>query len=268
MRIPPLVFAVLRYGAIVGLIAGSLLLMSAPKDVFTPADKAYYADPSTVAFVRPGLVITVTSASIAADGTITARYKIADPKGLPLDRDGIQTPGAVSVSLIAAYIPKGGGEYVAYTTRSQGPSAITKVTSIQSGADSGGVHTKVADGEYTYTFATKAVPFGGGAFDKTITHTIGAYGSRNLSEFDLGTDYASSVYTFVPDGSKVTTTRDVIRTSSCNKCHADVGFHGGSRRGVEVCILCHTASNAKSANNIDPDTGNTIDMVVMQKKKN
>jgi OmcA/MtrC family decaheme c-type cytochrome len=140
------------------------------------------------------------------------------------------------------------------------------VTAIQSGADAGGTTAKVADGEYNYTFATKAVPFGGGAFDKTITHTIGAYGSRNLTEFDLGTNYASTVFSFVPDGSKVTATRDVIKTASCDKCHGSVGFHGGSRRGMEICVLCHTATSAKANTNIDPDTGNTIDMPVMTHK--
>jgi OmcA/MtrC family decaheme c-type cytochrome len=45
-----------------------------------------------------------------------------------------------------------------------------------------------------------------------------------------------------------------------------VGFHGGSRRGMEICVLCHTATNAKSNTNIDPDTGNTIDMPVMTHK--
>lgn len=264
MRMPFSVFAVARYAVALTVVAGSVLLMSAPKkESFTPQDKAYYADPSTVAFVRPGLNITIVSANITADGTTSVRYKLTDPKGLALDRDGIQTPGTVSVSFISAYIPKGGTQYVTYTTRSQGPSPITRVTAIQSGADAGGTTSKVADGEYIYTFATKAVPFGGGAYDKTVTHTIGAYGSRNLTEFDLGTYYASANFDFVPDGSKVTVTRDVVKTASCNKCHGDIGFHGGSRRGMENCVLCHTSSNAKVASNIDPDTGNSFDMPVM-----
>jgi OmcA/MtrC family decaheme c-type cytochrome len=264
MRMPFSVFAVGRYAVALTVAAGSVLLMSAPnKDSFTPRDKAYYADPSLVDFVRPGLNITIVSATVAADGTMSVRYKLTDPKGLALDRDGIQTPGAVSVSFIAAYIPKDGTQYVTYTTRSQGPSPITKVTAIQSGADSGGTTQKVADGEYVYTLATKAVPFGGGAYDKTATHTIGAYGSRNLTEFDLGTYYASGVYNWVPDGSKVTQTRDVIKTQSCLKCHGELGFHGGSRRGMEVCVLCHTAGSAKANTNIDPDTGNSFDMPTM-----
>ena len=90
-----------------------------------------------------------------------------------------------------------------------------------------------------------------------MTHTIGIYGNRNLSEFDLGTDYASTTFNFVPNGSAVTTVHDVIRTASCNKCHDQLSSHGGSRRGIEMCNLCHTPQT------VDPDTGNTVDMKVM-----
>jgi len=41
----------------------------------------------------PGLVAKIISASIANDGTIQARFTLTDPKGIPLDRNGIDTPG-------------------------------------------------------------------------------------------------------------------------------------------------------------------------------
>jgi OmcA/MtrC family decaheme c-type cytochrome len=124
---------------------------------------------------------------------------------------------------------------------------------VQAGTDSGGTTQKISDGQYVYTFATK-LPAG---YDRTVTHTIGAYGSRNLSEFDLGTQYSNSVYNFVPDGSAVKVIRDVVRTATCNKCHHDMGFHGGSRKTMEICVLCHTPQSW------DPDTVNTVDMVTM-----
>ena len=237
MRMPSSVFAVGRYVLALTVVAGSVILMSAPgNSPFSVHDKAYYADANTVNFVRPGLVFSVVSADIATDGTIKVRYKVTDPKGLALDLAGIQTPGAVSPSFIAAYIPKSGTQYVTITTRTQ-TSPITNVSAFQASSDTGGTTQQVGDGEYVYTFATKAVAAGGGAYDRTATAAIGIYGSRNLTEFDLGTNYASTVYTFVPDGSKVQQTRDVIRTSSCNKCHDQLSFHGGSRRGIELCVI-------------------------------
>jgi len=236
-----------------------VLLLSAPKKTaFTPHDKAFYADSNTVNFVRPGLTITIVSTKIANDGTISVDYKLADPKGLPLDRDGIQTPGAIAVSFVAAYIPKGQTQYFSYTTRSQ-TSPITKATAIQAAADAGGTTQVAAVGEYIYTFSTKALAQGGGAFDPTASHRIGIYGSRNLTEFDLGTDYDSATFDFVPAGGKPAP-REVIKTASCNKCHDDLAFHGGSRRGLDLCIMCHTPQNT------DPDTGNTVNMAVFVHK--
>ena len=231
-------------------------LISRPAKLNRPDDKAYYADPATINFVRPGLTMTIASANIASDGTISVDYKLTDPKGLPLDRAGVQTPGAVSVSFIAAYIPNGQEQYVSYTTRAQ-TSPITKVTAIQAGADSGGTTQTVAVGEYIYTFKTKAASQSGGAFDPTATHRIGIYGSRDLTEFDLGTNYDSAVFDFVPAGG-TPAPRDVIRTATCEKCHGQdaLAFHGGSRRGIEMCMMCHTPQTT------DPDTGNTLDLKV------
>jgi OmcA/MtrC family decaheme c-type cytochrome len=261
MRIPS-VFAIGRCTLGLALIVGSLALTSAStpkKTEFSVHDRAYYAAQSTVNFVRPGLTMKIVSASIAQDGTISVDYKITDPKGLPLDAAGITTPGAVSVSFIAAYIPKGQTQFFAYTTRTQ-TSPITKVTAIQAGADSGGTTKQIADGEYVYTFKTKAAGPGTTPWDPTLTHRVGIYGSRNLTEFDLGTNYDDDTLTWTPGGGTPTNTRDVVRTATCNKCHDQLAFHGGSRRSMELCIMCHQPQT------IDPDTGNTVDMKVFVHK--
>ena len=255
MRIPTSVFAVARCLAGLVLVAGSVILLGAAKKTeFTIHDKAYYADANTVNFVRPGLTISIVSAQIASDGTISVHYKLTDPKGLALDLAGIQTPGAISVSFLCAYIPQGQTQFVDYNTRVQ-TSPITKNSATQAGTDSGGTTTTNAVGDYTYTFKQKAVP-PSGTYDPTATHRLGVYGSRNLTEFDLGTNYDSATSDFVPNGSKVTVTRDVVRTETCNKCHDDLAFHGGSRRGMDLCIMCHTPQT------VDPDTGNTLDAKV------
>ncbi|MEO8592637.1 MAG: OmcA/MtrC family decaheme c-type cytochrome [Candidatus Solibacter sp.] len=236
--------------AIVGM---ALILTGATTVPFSRNQKAMFADPKVVAFVRPGLVVTIAAARVAQDGTISVDFTLTDPKGVPLDRTGITTPGAVSVNFIAAYIPKGQTQYVDYVTRTATGAVSGTVT--QAAAESNGVFTAMGDG-YRYTFATKA-PSG---FDQATTHTIGIYASRDLAEFDLGTNYASVTSNFVPNGSPVTVVHDVIRTQSCNRCHDQLSFHGGSRRGIEMCVLCHTPQTS------DPDTGNTVDLPVMVHK--
>src|SRR5271170_5705197 len=71
---------------------------------------------NSIDFVTPGLVITINSAAIASNGTITVTYTLTDPNGLPLDATGATTPGIVSLAYVASYIPKGQAQYVAYTT--------------------------------------------------------------------------------------------------------------------------------------------------------
>jgi OmcA/MtrC family decaheme c-type cytochrome len=236
---------------VITVLAGAIGLQSEGSYSFSKREKAYFASASVINFVRPGLLFKVASAQIAQDGTITTRVLVTDPKGIPLDKDGINTAGTVALSFVVATIPKGQKQYFAYTVRTQ-TSPITKVSAIQAGADSGGTLTRNADGDYTYVFKTKA-PTG---FDASATHTIGVYGSRVLTDFNLGTNFASTTFNFVPNGAPVTVVRDVIKSQSCENCHDQLSFHGGSRRGMEMCVLCHTPQT------IDPDTGNTLDMKV------
>jgi OmcA/MtrC family decaheme c-type cytochrome len=245
----------IRRGALLALIIGAAVLTSAPTSKFSRREKAYYASPEVVNFVRPGLVITILSATIAQDGTISTHFTLKDPQGLPLDRNGVNTPGSVSTSFIAATIPAGQSQYTAYTTTVQ-TSPITHVSATQAATDSGGTYTTNADGDYVYTFKTKAPA----SIDRTATHSIGMYGSRNLTSFGLSTYYSNFVFNFIPNGGTVTVIRDVVETSSCNQCHDPLSAHGGSRQQVPLCVLCHTPQTT------DPDTGNTVDFKVMVHK--
>src|SRR5215470_12072592 len=115
----------------------TIILAGAVDAPFKRNQKAFYADPKLVAFVRPGLVIKITTAQIAQDGTITAAFKLTDPQGAPLDRTGVLTPGAISLSFIAAYIPAGQTQYVDYITRSATGAVSGTVT--QAASESNGV---------------------------------------------------------------------------------------------------------------------------------
>ena len=238
-----------RTATLVAMIALSLTGAS-KRHPYSPHEKAFFLNDATVEFVRPGLNITVNSAKIAADGTISAVYTVTDPNGLPLDAAGVTTPGTINLSFVAAVIPSDQEQYTTYTTRSA--TGIMLGTIQQPGADSGGTSMALAAGQYQYTFKTKA-PAG---YDSSATHTIGIYGSRNLTVYNLGTNYSSATFDFVPNGAKVTHVRDVIETASCNACHDQLSAHGGSRRGMDMCVLCHTPQNS------DPNTGVTMDAKV------
>ena len=141
---------------------------------------------------------------------------------------------------MAATIPNGQEQYVSYiytTTTTNG------VTTTQAARDNGGVVTQVGSGvgTYTYTYKTKAMNV-----DPTATQTFGMWATRDLTPFDLGTQYSNSTFNFVPNGSPVTVIRDVVNTASCNACHDPLSAHGGSRQIVPLCVMCHTAAIHRS----------------------
>ncbi len=245
--------------ALVPLAAAAAMLGGSGTALFSVHDKARYADENLVNFVRPGLNVKITGASIGSDGTIRADFTVTDPRGLPLDVNGVTTPGSISLSFVAAYIPKGGADWLTVTTTVQ-TSPVTGNSATQPSADSGGTTAPNGDG-YTYTFRTKA-PAG---FDMSQTVRIGLWASRNLTEFDLGTNSSNAVFTFVPNGSAVTDTHDVVSTNSCNRCHDPLAAHGGSRRLVSLCVTCHNPGGS-GVDTVDPDTGNSIDFKVMVHK--
>jgi OmcA/MtrC family decaheme c-type cytochrome len=242
-------YLVSRIVAFVALI--SLCLAGQTKKYeYSKRDKAFYADPALVDFVRPGLMITINSAKISTGGAISVTYTLTDPSGLPLDGSGVTTPGVVSLAYVASYIPKGQQQYVAYTTSKVTGKVLGTIT--RPNFELGGTAKSLGSGQYQYTFQAQATS----GFDPTVTTTVAVDGNRDLTAFNLGTSYAGATFNFVPNGSPVTVTRDVIRTQSCNGCHDQLAFHGGYAHGMEMCVLCHQPQNA------DPVTGNTLDAKV------
>ena len=245
-------FTARGFSVAAGVLAGALALSgTSGNKKFTVHDKAYYADPAVVEYVQPGLTITVVSAKLATDGTISVDYKLTDPNGALLDQSGVVTPGPVTLSFLVAYIPSGQAQFTSYITR-VATAVSGGATATQAASDSGGMTQTVATGEYVYTYKTHA-PTG---FDPTATHRVGIYGARNLTEWDLGTSYANITYDWVPAGNSAPAPRDIVRTPDCNACHSSLAAHGGSRRTVDLCIMCHQPQTS------DPNTGNSLDMKV------
>jgi OmcA/MtrC family decaheme c-type cytochrome len=239
----------------VGNVAGRLHSVQ-PPHVYAVSEAEHYLTPQQVEYIRPGYNITLVSIQIPADRRPLAEVTFTDDKGQPLDRLGNVTPGALSASFILAWYDAPNRDYVSYTTRTQ-TSPITGVAAVQASADSNGTWTELEMGRYTYKFRT-ALPSG---FDLTKTHTLGIYASRNLEEIIEKTYYDNVLYDFRPDGAPVTSTWDAFKTATCNACHDPLALHGGSRREVKLCVLCHNRTQS-----LDPDTGNSVEMRVMTHK--
>jgi OmcA/MtrC family decaheme c-type cytochrome len=249
---------------------------ASPPTEKTPATMKYqsnmveaYLSTDTLDFIRPGLKVKVNSITIGSNRIPVVDVSITDDLDQPLDRLGKTTPGAVSLSFILAWYDPNTRQYTSYTTRAVTNPANSPrpgATGIQAGADSGGAFTDFESGHAKYTFKT-VLP---ASFDATKTHTLGIYGSRNLTTVPgipdaLNKSYFVNVeFDFRPDGVTVTDKWDKMRdASTCLNCHdtqSQLNAHGGSRREIKLCALCHQPQTA------DIDTGNTVDMKVMAHK--
>ena len=254
MRVPSSVFAVTGKALVLLVVAGSIVMVNGQRGPNGPTSRLLTSSvaKAAVQFVNPGLAFSVVSAKIASDGTISVDYKVTDGSNPPLalDISGIQTPGVVAPRFLAAFIPSGQEEFASYITTTA--TAVSGgATGTQAAGDSGGTSVPVAAGEYLYTFGKKAPA----NFNPALTNRIGIYGSRNLTQWDMGTAFASTTFDFVPAGGKPAP-RDVVRDADCNTCHSTLSFHGGSRVGVALCIMCHQSQT------VDPNTGESLDAKV------
>jgi OmcA/MtrC family decaheme c-type cytochrome len=235
---------------------GGTRVVAPRAQIYTVAQKEFFLSQEELDYIRPGFHIVVNSVSIPADNKPLVDFNYYDDLNQPLDRAGQVTPGALSFSFIIAWWDPGNRYYTSYITRTATaapPSTMVGATATQAATDSGGTFTDLALGHSTYKFG-KALP---AAFDQTKTTTLGIYATRDTSDI-VGKDYYANVeYDFRPDGGTVTDVWDKIAPTACATCHDPLSAHGGSRRDVKLCVLCHQPQTT------DPDTGNTVDFKVM-----
>ncbi len=224
---------------------------------FVATDVEFYLGDDGIAYIRPGLQIKVNSIDIPTDRKPLVDVTITDDFGNPLDRSGKITPGVISISWVLSQWDPAAREYIPITKRnvtSPATSPTPGVTAMQATADSGGKWTDLEAGHATYKFGT-ALPEN---YSRTATYTLGAYATRNLTDIIGKNYYANPIKDFRPDGAAVTETwAKINQPTSCMNCHAELALHGGSRREVRLCVLCHAEGVS------DPDTSNSVDMEVL-----
>jgi OmcA/MtrC family decaheme c-type cytochrome len=131
-------------------------------------------------------------------------------------------------------------------------------SAIQSDGEPGsqGTLEYLGAGEYRYTFArditnvTEPVPV---AYEPTLTHRVAVQVSAPLPPSNAWLDFVPASPGVAP-----TVTRDIATTASCNSCHVNLGWHGGSARvEVEMCVTCHNPEH------IEPNSGESLDFAVL-----
>ncbi|MCA9413147.1 MAG: OmcA/MtrC family decaheme c-type cytochrome [Candidatus Omnitrophica bacterium] len=209
--------------------------------------------------------VEIIGVTVPADNRPEVTFALMNGAGQAIDPADLSTYRFTICKLVENSPAAGQANYISYITEEEtneyGPpphgTVTAHVATFDSGrGPSGGVAVNITDngdGTFTYKFADEIVI---AAADMGLTHTVGAQIQYNLQG---KTTYANPIFNFVPDGSEVTTVRELTNTMTCNECHTDLGLHGGGRKEIGLCILCHNPS----PDNIDPDSGNSIDMKVM-----
>jgi len=211
-------------GLIFLLSASTNLLAKSPttdNGAYTEKDKEYYLTTEEIYFIRPGLDLDILDTVIPADLQPLVTFSIKDPGGLPLDINGVYTPGPVDTRFMLTYIPKGEEQ---------------KARLTESTRDRDGTYTSLGDGVYTYRFSTILPDL----YDPDATHTLAVVGRRDLREFDLDRYVDNELSDFVPSGMYDPVPRDVVTTETCNgRCHDPLAMHGGRYQEIAVCTQCH-----------------------------
>ena len=204
-----------------------------------------------------GLDAAIVGAMVSSGGQVVVTFHLSDAAGTPITPTTSSTsdPSQARVRFTLARIELDVQTQEGVTTTF--PHYVNYITTHATGGgrssdqpayDTTGAFTLVdaATSTWMYTFGNM-LPSG---FATDLTHTIGAQIEREFEGAEL---VANPVFDFVPDGSAVTTVIEDTTTAQCNSCHDPLQAHGGGRREVKLCILCHTGQA------IDPDTGNTLD---------
>jgi len=200
--------------------------------------EAYLGDDG-IAYIRPGLKLNIASiANVAPGKKPVVEFYLTDSLDQPLDRLGKVTPGPITPSFVLGVWNPETRYYHSLTTRVR--NGVT-----QPATDSGGTFTDLELGHYKYTFAT-AMP---ADLDVTKTLTVGAQAKRTLKDI-IGKDYfADNAFKdFRPDGNTPVAPawNNMALANSCNKCHDPLALHGGGRRDIHLCVMCHTNENIEA----------------------
>ena len=183
-------------------------------------DRLWFSSPVSPAYA-PGPTLNHAPGATVREVTLTLQVE-----GVDYTLDDI-------TGTITGTFQSGAPVFVRYVTDYRIPAVYP--VAINAGPDlgpqSGGwTGFNVIDGTYTIAmWAARSVPLG--LFGETTVYSETS--TDAAVDFQIGVTTSPSPYGLIesPEG--------------CNRCHVDIEFHGGGRRGFKTCIACH--GNAASA---------------------
>ena len=205
-----------------------------------------------------GLQFHILSVSIDETRRPVATCQITDDAGHPLSPSDLDDPPRFTLARLHIDTETGLlSEWVSYIVSTVSGQPYSKdgkeiqpvlASATQAGLDPTGTVADQGGGTFTYTFTT-VLPEN---YDRNAVHRIAGQASRGDDKW-----VGNPTLDFIPSGSPVVESKDLIETAACNQCHDPLEFHGGNRREVKYCVTCHTSQT------IDPETGKSLDFKEM-----
>jgi OmcA/MtrC family decaheme c-type cytochrome len=190
--------------------------------------------------------MTIEKVDIPADLRPVVTFTAVDDRGDTLALNEFADVRFI-MGFLKSYVNGGSLKYSSYITR-------TDAGAVQGTTDSARLSglTQNKNGKFKYKFAT-ALPAN---YDASASHQVA---SQSVREFAANeTEYIDNPwFAWVPNGSSPLQTREIVDTETCNTCHTRLEFHGGERREIQYCIMCHTPQST------DGQSLNTVDMAEM-----
>jgi OmcA/MtrC family decaheme c-type cytochrome len=96
------------------------------------------------------------------------------------------------------------------------------------------------------------------------TYTVGLYFRWSYTVDGASERTAdNATFDFVIGNGGTIDTREVVTQDNCNRCHEDLAAHGGMRKDVTICLMCHTAGSEDRNTAAGGTPGVSIDFKVM-----
>lgn len=208
----------------------------------------------------------ILEVNIPDDGHTVVEFQLTDGNGtaiLDLDAGNLRF---VLAKLQTSPLGNMTGTWQSYVNSieeagSVGPGTDNK---LQATYERGGEFTNSGDGTYRYRFSTNVNELPADilaqAADEGLNLDYTPEVSHRVSiQFDGGPNAANPYYDFVPatGATENIAHMQIAETTNCNRCHDELGLHGGNRVKVEYCVTCHNPGST------DANSGNTVDFKVM-----